>query len=106
MEALAFSLKTADGKERTIEFPLHPETGDPAAVGDMLEALLDTISEYVTADTPVSNGDVVQALAMVTSIRLGLLPVPMESARALFDSLLEQASTAEQQWHPGAGGRA
>ena len=54
----------------------------------------------------MSNGDVVQALAMVTSIRLGMLPVPMESARALFDSLLEQASTAEQQWHAGAGGRA
>lgn len=106
MDALAFSLKTADGKERTIEFPLHPETGDPAAVGDMLEALLETLSEYVTADTPVSNGDVVQALAMVTSIRLGMLPVPMESARALFDSLLEEASAAEQQWHAGAGGRA
>ncbi|MEJ2602452.1 MAG: hypothetical protein P8172_04055 [Gammaproteobacteria bacterium] len=106
MEALAFSLKTANGEERVIEFPLHPETGDAAAVGDMLEALLETLSEYVTGETPVSNGDVVQALAMVTSIRLGMLPVPMKAARALFDDLLEQAAEAEQRWHPGAGGRA
>lgn len=104
MEALAFSLKTANGEERVIEFPLHPETGDAAAVGDMLEALLDALSEYVTGDTSVSNGDVVQALAMVTSIRLGMLPVPMETARALFDDLLDRAAAAEQHWQ--AGGRA
>lgn len=106
MEALAFSLKTANGEERVIEFPLHPETANAEAVGDMLEALLDTLSEYVTSDTPVSNGDVVQALAMATSIRLGMLPVPMEAAKALFDDLLSQAANAEQRWHTGAGGRA
>lgn len=106
MEALAFSLRTADGQERVIEFPLHPETGDAAAVGDMLEALLDTLSEYVTGDTPVSNGDVVQALAMATSIRLGMLPASMETARALFDQLLTRAAAAEQSWQKGAGGRA
>lgn len=105
MEALAFSVRTADGEERAIEFPLHPETGDAGAVGDMLEALLDTLSEYVTADTPVSNGDVLQALAMVTSIRLGMLPVSMEAGKALFDTLLDMATAAEQEWQNRPGGR-
>ncbi len=105
MDALAFTLHTADGKERLIEFPLHPETADPESVGEMLEALLDALSRCVTAEHSVSNGDVLQALAMVTSIRLGMLPVSMESGRALFDSLLDRAADAEQEWRSRPTGR-
>jgi len=68
-EVLQFVALTSGGRAFDIEFPLHPQTQSAAAVSDLVTRLLDIISELAKDRTDVSDGDILQALAMTSAIR-------------------------------------
>lgn len=68
-EILQFVAVTSAGRAYDIEFPLHPETRSASAVSDLVTRLLEVISEHAAARDDVSDGDILQALAMTSAIR-------------------------------------
>lgn len=66
MKTLPFKVKTGTGDTFDIEFPLHKETGDPVRVGQLVDQLLVTIDRDLALFSGTSNGDVLQAVSMVS----------------------------------------
>jgi hypothetical protein len=95
-EILKFVAITAGGRAYDIGFPLHPETRSAQSVSDLVTRLLDTISTHAGERDDVSDGDILQALAMTAAIRGRMLdgnPAPVE---ALTHQLYGQAWEAVQ----------
>ena len=69
MDKLPYTALTSSGDAFDIEFPLHPLTRSSEAVGAMITGLLETLSRYVESEGDVSDGDVLQALAMALAVR-------------------------------------
>ena len=85
------------GKARDIAFPLHPQTVSAEHVSAVLEAVLAAISKQVEAHTPLSDGDVLQALCMALSIRMHMVDAPLETVQRLVAELLEHEDEAVDQ---------
>jgi hypothetical protein len=68
-DILQFVAITSGGRAYDIEFPLHPETRSPTAVSDLVTRLLEAISAHAAQRDDVSDGDILQALAMTGAIR-------------------------------------
>lgn len=107
---LPYKATTSSGQQHEFDFPLHPDTASPVKISNLLSALLGCLDRELAQLEPVSNGDVLQALAMVMAIRTRILPgQPEELARlsaGLVQSALEApAPTAETPVAPGPGGR-
>ena len=68
-DILQFVALTSGGRAFDIEFPLHPQTQSAIAVSDLVTRLLAVISEHAKDHTDVSDGDILQALAMTSAIR-------------------------------------
>ena len=98
-QIMQFVAVTSGGRAYEIEFPLHPETRSANSVSDLVTALLAAISEHVGARDEVSDGDVLQALAMTTAIRGRMLegrPEQVEGlTRLLNDSAWEAVRDAK-----------
>ena len=60
---LPYQATTATGERFDISFPLHPNTGPPVRVSQMISAILEALDREVKLKA-TSNGDVLQALAM------------------------------------------
>lgn len=105
MSTLTYSAVTASGRAFDIEFPLHPETRSHEAVSDMMTGLLETLSKNVESRKDISDGDVLQALAMTLAIRGRMIEAAPETVRALVAQLFDAAFDAAQAAHPYSAGR-
>ena len=72
---LPYQATTATGERFDISFPLHPNTGSPVRVSQMISAILEALDREVKLEA-TSNGDVLQALAMATAIRASMVEAP------------------------------
>lgn len=103
---LPFTALTSDGRAYDIEFPLHPETRAPGQVGEMLSAVLAALSEVIDREGDVSDGDVLQALAMAVAVRARTVDAPIRTSGRLVAGLLEGALDAVESAPAGRAGRA
>ena len=90
-EVLQFVALTSSGRAFDIEFPLHPQTQSAAAVSDLVSRLLAVISEHAEGRSDVSDGDILQALAMTSAIRGRMLDGDHSQIADLNRFLHEQA---------------
>lgn len=93
-QQLQFVAVTAGGRAFDITFPLHPETRSPEAVSDLVSALLATISARTGADGELSDGDILQALAMTSAIRGRMVGAGADQVAGLHHGLFDTAWAA------------
>ena len=97
---LPYRATTANGETIDVTFDLHAETRNEADVSALLTALLGAIDGRVADREGVSNGDVLQALAMAGALRVAMIPAPRTVteplARDLLDTALACASFAQR----------
>jgi hypothetical protein len=98
---LPYRATTASGNQFDFDFPLHPETGSAVHVSNLLDAVLATLDREIRQVGPMSNGDVLQALAMALAVRTRMLPGSPERMAGLSAHLLAEALGAPTT--PGAG---
>jgi hypothetical protein len=103
-KTLNYTALTSAGEAFDIAFPLHPHTRSPDQVARLLTALLAAISAEVESGNAVSDGDVLQSLAMALAIRTRMVDAPPAASRALIDELLGKAlaALAEARCYPAA----
>ncbi len=94
MKSLPITCITESGDGFLVSFPLHEQTRSPEDVGRLTNSLLATITEIVRDGGEVSDGDVLQALAMVMAIRAHMVDAPRETVKALIPYLLDGAHDA------------
>jgi hypothetical protein len=103
---LPYRATTASGETIDVTFDLHAETRNETDVSALLTALLSAIDARVADREGVSNGDVLQALAMATALRVAMIPAPRTVteplARDLLDTALSCASFAQRVPAPAA----
>jgi len=100
---LPYTLTIRTGDRHEVMFPLHAETRSKAHVAALLTALLDAIDREVTARADVSNGDVLQAAAMLLAARAAMVPAPAQVTRSLSLDLFATAFTALQEGRRSTG---
>ena len=88
---LQFTAVTSGGRAYDIEFRLHPETRSAQSVSDLVTRLLDTISQHARERDDVSDGDILQALAMASAIRGRMLEGDPRQVAALSEQLYTRA---------------
>jgi len=97
---LPYRATTSSGEVIDVTFDLHAETRSASDVTELLTALLGALDERVTRQGTMSNGDVMQALAMAMALRVAMIPAPRTVteplARELLDSALSAASYAQR----------
>ena len=91
---LPYRATTASGNQFEFEFPLHPETGSAVNVSNLLSLVLATLDREVRQVGPVSNGDILQALAMALAVRTRILPGNPDQLGALAAGLVRDALEA------------
>ena len=94
MKTLPYRIKTGTGDTFDVEFPLHEETEDPVRVGQLVSQLLSTIDRDLALFSETSNGDVLQALAMVLAVRARMVHADNDTTARLSTQLLSTALTA------------
>lgn len=106
MNTLTITALTSTGHAYDIDFPLHPQTRSSDAVAALVTAQLAAISEEVGRHPGLSDGDILQSLAMTLAIRARMAGGSAEGmtvlVRELFDTAFEAARAAE----PVMAGRA
>jgi hypothetical protein len=103
---LGFTAVSSAGAALAIEFPLHPDTRSADQVAELLSGVLAALSEVIERDGDVSDGDVLQALAMAAAIRSRRVAVPVTVTRQLLDQLLDDSLDAVGAATPTRAGRA
>jgi len=106
LEIMQFVAVTSGGRAYEVEFPLHPETRSASSVSELVTGLLGVISEHVGARDDVSDGDVLQALAMTTAIRGRMLEGQPEQIEGLTRQLSDSAWEAVRDAKSYAAARA
>ena len=105
-DVLQFVALTSGGRAFDIEFPLHPQTQSASAVSDLVTRLLAVISEHAKDRADVSDGDILQALAMTSAIRGRMLEGDQADIAELNRILNEQAWQAVSAANSYAAARA
>ena len=105
-QKLQFVAVTSGGQAFDIEFPLHPETRSAQSVSEMVTLLLDGITRHAQDRGDVSDGDILQALAMTAAIRGRMLGGDLGQIEALVRQLFGEAWTAVGEAQTYAAGRA
>ena len=98
---LPYRATTASGNQFEFEFPLHAETGSAVHVANLLDALLATLDREIGQLGAVSNGDVLQSIAMALAVRTRILPGDPAQLANLAAELLAGALSGAVQ--PAAG---
>jgi hypothetical protein len=98
---LPYRAVTASGNQFEFEFPLHPETASTVDVFNLLSAVLATLDHEIRQIGSVSNGDVLQAVAMALAVRTRILPGNPEALAGLASRLLHDALSAPVRAAPG-----
>ena len=106
MKTVTFTAVTSGGRAFDIDFPLHRETRSEDGVSAVVTALLDAISRTLESSKGMSDGDLLQSLAMTLAIRARMLDVAPESARTLVLELVDSALQAAWSARTYAVGRA
>ena len=88
---LPYTAVTSTGDAYEIRFPLHPETRAPERISDLLSSALAAISKDVELGTPISDGDVLQALSMALAIRARLVDATPGASLRLMHELVDSA---------------
>lgn len=94
---LPYKAMTESGNLFQFEFPLHPETGSSVDVFNLLDVVLASLDREVRTIGSVSNGDVLQALAMALAVRTRILPGSQKPLAGLATRLLNDALSAPVQ---------
>ena len=93
-QRLPYRATTSSGNQFDFDFPLHPDTGSAVHVSNLLSAVLGTLDHEIRQIGPVSNGDVLQALAMALAVRTRILPGNSDQLGMLSGGLLNEALSA------------
>jgi len=97
-QVLQFVAVTSGGRAFDIDFPLHPQTQSALGVSDLVTRLLGAISDHAEGRADVSDGDILQALAMTSAIRGRMLDGDQseiaELNRLLYNQAWEAVSAA------------
>lgn len=93
-KVLEFTAVTSSGQAFDISFPLHEHTRSDRGVSDLLASLLDTISACTTTTRSISDGDILQALAMSLAIRARMVDETGNTSRPLLHELIDTAVDA------------
>lgn len=98
MKRLPYHATTGTGDVFDIEFPLDPGTGDAVRIHQLLSDLLLSIDRAVSLPgaEPMSNGDVLQAMAMALAVRTRMIHAPAETRGRLAVQLLARALDAAE----------
>lgn len=94
MQKLPYRATTRSGELFDLEFPLHSETADAVRVGQLLSEILGVIDKELDFAGEMSNGDVLQAIAMAMAVRSRMIAAPPETTRKLSAELLQNAFSA------------
>jgi hypothetical protein len=94
---LGYTAVTSGGDAYDIAFPLHPQTRSGQAVSDIVSAALDAVSGTLEQHGDLSDGDILQGLAMTMAIRARMVNVSPELSRTLMHELLESAFEAARE---------
>ncbi|MCB1802027.1 MAG: hypothetical protein KDI82_10110 [Gammaproteobacteria bacterium] len=105
-EILQFVAVTSAGRAYDIDFPLHPQTRSARVVSDLITALLEAISQQAESRQDISDGDILQALAMTLAIRGRMLEAMADTIAALSHELYESAWGAARDAQSYAAARA
>jgi hypothetical protein len=105
-ETLAFTALTSSGQAYDIDFPLHPATRSADGVSGLLTALLDCLSRQLDGSHNLSDGDVLQSLAMAMAIRARMTGPDPDAVENLILDLVRKAHAATRAAQPYAMGRA
>ncbi|MGF1643381.1 MAG: hypothetical protein ACFCUJ_07015 [Thiotrichales bacterium] len=100
MKTLAITALSASGRAFDIEFPLHPQTRSEDGVSRLVTRMLDTLSLTLAERKDISDGDVLQSLAMTLAIRARMLNGNPDTLKTLIDELLRNAMSAAQSSNP------
>lgn len=96
METLKFTAIASSGRAFEMDFPLHPDTRSGEDVSEMMTAVLQAVSDAVQSRGEVSDGDVLQALAMTMAVRSRVIDVDAAVVQRLSHALLDTAFDAVQ----------
>jgi hypothetical protein len=88
---LPYRVSTQTGDVIDFDFPLHPDTGSPVRVAQLLTAVLATVDREIRTLGETSNGDILQALAMAAAARARMIHAPVEQTSELARTLLTEA---------------
>ena len=94
MKTLPYRIETGTGDIFDVEFPLHKETGEPVRVEQLVSQLLRTIDRELALFSDTSNGDVLQAVAMVLATRARMVHANSDVTGQLATQLLSTALKA------------
>ena len=97
MNNLAYTATTASGTQLEFEFPLHTLTASKSDVATLLTEVLAALDGTITASGQVSDGDVLQALAMALAVRTRMLEATSGSVHRLAAELVGTALSAPAQ---------
>ena len=96
MKRLPYRATTGTGDVFDFDFPLDPGTGDAVRLHQLLTDLLATVDRGVTLAEPMSNGDVLQAMAMALAVRARMIHAPAGTRGRLAVQLLARALDAAE----------
>jgi hypothetical protein len=91
---LPYRATTASGNQFEFAFPLHPDTASAVNVSNLVNVLLAALDHEIRQIGAMSNGDVLQSLAMALAVRTRILPGDPEPLAALSTRLLSDALAA------------
>ena len=94
MKRLSYTALADSGSAYDIWFPLHVETGSMEAVSDILTRVLRAASDGIGSHPGVSDGDVLQALAMAMAIRARMVDAKPAASLRLMHELIDQSFAA------------
>lgn len=105
-ETLSYTATTRSGERLHFEFPLHAQTVSEQDVARLLGGILDGLTGVIGSRTDISDGDVLQALAMAMGVRAEMVKAPQGAAQTLSRQLVETAMGATETATRSAGGTA
>lgn len=111
MPHLDYTAVTSSGRALDIRFPLHPETRSHAQVAELLTNTLDAINAPVeqgaaAPDNAISDGDILQALAMALAVRARTIDAKPATCLRLMHELVDSAYAAALKADTYPAGRA
>lgn len=110
MPHLDYTAVTSGGRAFDMRFPLHPETTSRDQVAAMLTQTLASINDTVNGEAAaaagaVSDGDILQALAMAMAVRARMIEAPPARSLRLMHELVDTAYAAALQAQDYSAGR-
>lgn len=94
MKKMPYQARTTSGDVYDLEFPLHPATQDAVRVSQLTSAVLAVLDREIKITGDISDGDLLQAVAMALAIRARMTDAPYDQIEGLTQDLLETALDA------------